>query len=218
MEIFHYSGHANSDVLQLEGNNAHAEGFAKLLEIVAPSVQLVFLNGCSSYGHVKRLFEKNCKTVIATSCPIGDMKATEFSTKFYDGLSQGFSIETAFDFAASYVSTKYQIETQKTRGIGEADVKDKDILPWGLYTNDSLDAAQSSVKWVLPRYQHIPFTPPPPGDYEVNKDIHQIVEEMAKHVPALSAFIQQSKRASWMQIPTNVGSNQTIDCQYAHYE
>ena len=58
MEIFHYSGHANSDILQLEGNNAHAEGFAKLLETVAPSVQLVFLNGCSSYGHVKRLFEK----------------------------------------------------------------------------------------------------------------------------------------------------------------
>lgn len=203
MQIFHYSGHANSDILELEGNNAHAEGFAKLLEIVAPSVQLVFLNGCSSYGHVKRLFEKNCKTVIATSCPIGDMKATEFSTKFYEGLAIGYSIETAFDFASSFVSTKYQIETKKTRGIGEADVAEKDVLPWGLYTNDKIDAAQTSAKWELPRYQHIAAPRVVDANYEVNQDIHQIVEEMAKHVPALSAFIQQSKRASWMQIPMN---------------
>jgi hypothetical protein len=203
MQIFHYSGHADSDVLLLEDNAAHADGFAKLLETVAPSVQLVFLNGCSSYGHVKRLFEKKCKTVIATSCPIGDMKATEFSTKFYEGLAIGYSIETAFDFAASFVSTKYQIETQKTRGIGEANAKDKDVLPWGLYTNDAIDAAQTSSKWELPRYQHMEAPRVVDANYEVNQDIHQIVIEMAKFVPELSAFIQQPKRASWMQIPMN---------------
>jgi hypothetical protein len=207
MQIFHYSGHANSDILQLEGSNAHAEGFAKLLETVAPSVQLVFLNGCSSYGHVKRLFEKNCKTVIATSCPIGDIKATEFSTKFYEGLANGYSIETAFDFAAAYVGTKYQINAQKTRGIGEAaTAKDSDALPWGLYTNDKHDAALSSVKWELPRYQNIESPRPVGLNYEVNQDIHQIVEEMSKLYPEikeLSESLLKSKRHSWLQIPTN---------------
>jgi hypothetical protein len=203
MEIFHYSGHANSDILKFEGNDAHADGFAKLLETVAPSVQLVFLNGCSSYGHVKRLFEKNCKTVIATTCPIGDLKATEFSTKFYEGLAIGYAIETAFDYAAAYVSTKYQIDAKKTRGIGIANAKDSDALPWGLYTNDALDAAQTSVKWVLPRYQRVEAPRVVDANYEVNQDIHQIVEEMSKFMPALSVFMAQSKRASWMQIPMN---------------
>jgi hypothetical protein len=203
MQIFHYSGHANSDVLKFESHDAHAEGFAKLLELVAPSVQLVFLNGCSSYGHVKRLFDKNCKTVIATSCPIGDMKATEFSTKFYEGLTIGYTIETAFDYAASFVSTKFQIDAKKTRGIGIANAKDEDVLPWGLYTNDALDEAQSSVKWVLPRYQHVESPTGENAGYEVNQDIHEIVIEMSKYLPMLSALTQQPKRYSWQEIPKN---------------
>ena len=203
MQIFHYSGHAESEFLLLEGNAAHADGFAKLLETVAPSVQLVFLNGCSTYGHVKKLFEKKCKTVIATSCPIGDIKATEFSTKFYEGLAIGYSIESAFDFAASYVSAKYQTVTQKLRGLGLAAAQEKDVLPWGLYTNDAVDAAQSSSKWEMPRYQYVESPRIVAADYEVNQDIHQIVQEMAAFVPVLSTYIQQSKRASWMQIPIN---------------
>ena len=54
--IFHYSGHATSTKLCLEDEEANAFGIARMLATQArSSLQLVYLNGCSTREHVQKL-------------------------------------------------------------------------------------------------------------------------------------------------------------------
>jgi hypothetical protein len=104
--IFHYGGHANGNMLQLEGGRGSAGGIAKLLG-QQQSLKLVFLNGCATKNQVKQLHQAGVPAVIATSVKINDAKATIFSTAFYLSLAQGRGIEEAFDAASSLLETKY---------------------------------------------------------------------------------------------------------------
>lgn len=86
LRIFLYSGHAGRDKLLLEGQAANAEGIAYLLG-QCPNLQLVFLNGCSTKGQVYSLLQKGIPVVIATSAPVEDKKANEFSSRFFQALN-----------------------------------------------------------------------------------------------------------------------------------
>ncbi len=86
--LFHFSGHAGSSVLHLEDSSARAIGIAQLLSR-CPQLQLIFLNGCSTLEHIQLLRANGSKAaIIATSTPVDDTIATQFSTAFYRALSQ----------------------------------------------------------------------------------------------------------------------------------
>ena len=84
--IFHYGGHANGTHLQLEKGKGDARGLATLMGEQS-NLKLVFLNGCSSKGQVKALFEAGVKAVIATSVPIQDRNAVRVAEQFYQALA-----------------------------------------------------------------------------------------------------------------------------------
>ena len=138
--IFHYSGHASGQHLQLEGSTANADGLAKLIAS-APNIQLVILNGCASYGQVETLLELGVKAVIATTVAIGDNKAKEFSEQFYNAIGEYKGIQQAFKQAIGFLETKYSSIEEATskpkKGLKLRKKSEKqDALPWGLYYED----------------------------------------------------------------------------------
>ena len=104
--IFHYGGHADGSMLQLEGGQGSAGGLAKLLG-QQKSLKLVFLNGCATKSQVSQLHKAGVPAVIATSVKINDTKATLFATAFYQSLAKGQGIEQAFDAASALLETKF---------------------------------------------------------------------------------------------------------------
>lgn len=141
--IFHYGGHANSEALLLQNVKTFFKPLAEeLLHRNAESLQLVFLNGCSTFGHVQTLFDLGVPVVIASSAPIDDKGAMQLATRFYGNLAQGDGIETAYKSAANYVkgsSTEARFrnlgDIQSWRAIGFRE-KESAEFPWGLYVRD----------------------------------------------------------------------------------
>jgi hypothetical protein len=158
--LFHYGGHASGSHLQLEGNtgteNANAQGLADLMGL-QEGLQLVFLNGCATYGQVEALLDAGVKSVIATSIAVNDVKATEFAEQFYRALAKQASIGQAFRVAKSFLTTKYNdnslIEVKKQKGLQLKRTPKKENsaseMPWGLYTRD-----ETSLNWKLPTMAH----------------------------------------------------------------
>lgn len=176
--IFHYGGHAGGQGLRLEEGNAHASGLAEFFSQQKDSLQLVFLNGCSTLPQVQRLMDLGVRAVIATSCPIQDAKAVDFAKEFYRWLSANRSIGRAFESASAAIRTKYEDQEAPAiieyRGIKLRQEKD-DALPWGLYVNEK---HKTVLNWRLPMN--------PPGrragllnkDYEVNQYLLYVLEAM----------------------------------------
>lgn len=61
--MFHYAGHANDITLQLDNGNGAVGGIAKLLG-QQTSLKLVFLSGCATAAHVKRLHDAGVPAVV----------------------------------------------------------------------------------------------------------------------------------------------------------
>ncbi|MEM7102249.1 MAG: hypothetical protein AAF502_03885 [Bacteroidota bacterium] len=149
LEVFMYSGHAERDGLFLEDDKANAQGIAQLLAL-CPKLKLVILNGCSTKGQVDELLKLETNpVVIATSAPVGDFAATQFSTTFFQSMSDQFSsIEEAFKAGIAAAQTKRDstIDFQDHRGgfdLDEAMPKDQSL--WGLYSK-----SETNLQWKLP--------------------------------------------------------------------
>ncbi|MFN0215049.1 MAG: CHAT domain-containing protein [Saprospiraceae bacterium] len=142
--LFHYAGHANSEALLLQNASTFFKPLAEELLARNPeSLELVFLNGCSTYGHVETLFDLGVPAVIASSVPIDDKRAMQLATRFYGNLAQGDSIEAAYKSAANYV--KGSSTESRFRNLGEIHTwrsisfREKDPIaefPWGLYIRE----------------------------------------------------------------------------------
>ncbi len=157
--IFHYAGHANGTALQLEkpggAELAHAGGLAQLMG-QSKGLKLVFLNGCATRDQVKALLDHGVPAIIATSVPIDDSMATEFSEQFYQSLASNKTIGEAFAVASALISSRYgdKREISDFRGIefgtGAAlqSASTPPELNWGLYVHpDHVDVKQ----WQLPQ-------------------------------------------------------------------
>ena len=156
--LFHYGGHASGSELLLNtddggSRSADADGFAELLGNL-PSLQLVFLNGCSTKGQVELLLEKGVKTVIATSAPVQDQMAVDFASRFYQNLAAGETIGDSFDQARKFLKTKYKhgvLSSQESRDVvykNFKNMKSADLLPWGIYHHEG---ATEALNWKLPQ-------------------------------------------------------------------
>jgi CHAT domain/TIR domain len=161
LRVFHFAGHANGEKLLFDAENANGEGVAKLLG-QAPKLKLVFLNGCATKGHVKRLLEAGIPAVIATSAKIEDDSANQFSKYFYeDFASKKRTLGVSFDAAVSsmlVLDSYKKIEIMK-RDTGDSFSSDDDqVAPWGLYINPNVNKEQI-LAWKLEQ-EDIPVVPP----------------------------------------------------------
>ena len=140
MSIFHFSGHANSQLLlfmQADGSPAKVEGskVASLFEKdLAPSLKLVFLNACATKAQVRFFHQAGVAAVIATPNKVLDKDAFNFSDIFYRGLLSGLTLRQAFNdaiFPVSHVLTGGGIH----RGF-ELDFDEISEDKWGLFATD----------------------------------------------------------------------------------
>ncbi|MFN7118298.1 MAG: hypothetical protein ACK4TA_15970 [Saprospiraceae bacterium] len=157
LDVFLYSGHAEKDALLLEDDSARAEGIAQLLG-QCPNLKLIILNGCSTAGQVERLLQlPNQPIVIATSAPVNDFAATQFSIRFFQALSEQFAtIESAFQAGLGAAQMSSQAATRAGRQqLTMTDVKEP---VWGVYYNP---AAESKLAWTLPSAFVLPATAEP---------------------------------------------------------
>ncbi len=184
--IFHYGGHAGHTLIQLEDADAQSAGLSKLLG-EQKSLQLVFLNGCSTRGQVQQLFAQGVKAVIATSVPIEDSKSLSFASAFYKALANKRSIKLAFEFAKATVETNFKnppaIEIFRGLEVLENKEESHDSdMPWGLYINDGKEQV---LEWRLPYYREVGL---PSGmksyinkELKLNKYIVLALDEMCKY-------------------------------------
>lgn len=180
LAIFHFSGHAGSDRLEMSGNAAaFSEGIAQLLS-KCPQLQLVFLNGCSTIGQVADLHEAGVPLVIATSAPIEDLKASTFGARFYQALSDNQSIRQAYELAKAEIMTI----DRKVVFVESRDLvlrrEHKVEATWGLFCKPG---AESAEEWRLPT------TRPVQGETaKPNQGLY------ATFIPALAPFSAEAKK------------------------
>ena len=164
--VFHFGGHANGYQLLLEspegrGAAADAGGLAAFIG-QQQGLKLVFLNGCSTQQQTQGLLDANIPAVISTSRAIDDQVATDFASQFYQGLSGGASIRTAYHEAESAVQTA---KGGNMRGLYFGDEDDPanrleaDRWPWNLYLRDGSAIAD---QWNLPDAVNDPMFGLPP--------------------------------------------------------
>lgn len=151
--LFHYSGHADSNSLLLEGQEANSIGIAQLLT-QCPNLKLVILNGCSTKGQVEALLNEKGETgvpvVIATARPVNDLLATEFAKSFYRAMANHKNIGDAFELAMGTVQTYAQkpimYDNKTSRSVIKRNSKSKGDL-WGIYSRNE---NPKNLEWVLP--------------------------------------------------------------------
>ncbi len=148
LRLFHFSGHAGDTILQLEDGQARGAGIAQLLA-QCPNLRLVFLNGCSTLGHLKLLAEQGVKAaVIATSTPINDQVAARFALNFYGALNYQKPLRDALDEAMKKLQvaedTKLQSLTDRG-GLVQADLPEVSRNQWYFFCPD-----EETARWELP--------------------------------------------------------------------
>lgn len=160
LAVFLYSGHAGRDRLLMTDGTAHAQGLARMLG-QCPRLRLVVLNGCSTDGQVRDLLEAGVPVVVATSAPVDDRRATQFSTRFFEALQQQFSLREAFDMAQAAMLTQYpDLKAEQHRSLGGFDTP-PDTATWGLFFTEK---TAHHADWKLPLTAVLPtvaanFTP-----------------------------------------------------------
>jgi WD40 repeat protein len=158
--IFHFGGHAGGYQLLLESTAgrpelAHGEGLAGFLALQR-SLQLVFLNGCSTQPQVEGLLDSGVPAVIATSESIADAMAMELSARFYSALAGGTTVGEAYAQAVAAVRT---VKGGRTREVSRDSAGATDRWPWELYLKPG---AENVRDWSLPKAAGDPLFGLPP--------------------------------------------------------
>lgn len=139
IKIFHYGGHANSYQLLLESSAgapeyADAKGFARFLAR-QKSLELVFLNACSTQQQTDYLLSEGVPAAIATSAKISDNIATHLAIRFYKSLAAYLPVAQAFQDATDEVRTLYGEKNVRGMYIEEEGMTDPapTQFPWDMY-------------------------------------------------------------------------------------
>lgn len=114
INIFHFSGHSNEEVLQLENDdgspqNASIRAFASLIK-EQNSLRLVFLNSCKSANLANELIKHGIPLVIGTTNNISQGVARDVANEFYLSIASGTSIKTALREAKASVQLEDENE------------------------------------------------------------------------------------------------------------
>lgn len=150
--MFHFGGHADTGHLVLDGfRKLDKVRLGRLLVPKEPSkLQLVFLNGCLSYGHVGLLTAKGVKAIIATNVEVNDTEAVHLASFFYQSFfEQGFTLKAAFEFAEATVQGRNSFPT--IVNPGEMDENQPMPASWTLFVNAKY---QEVLNWTLQDFIH----------------------------------------------------------------
>ncbi len=155
--VFHYGGHADSYKLLLEDSyggpsTAYKEGLASFLG-KRDSLQLVFLNSCSTQQHALELNRNGIPLVVATSQDVHDNTALRLAHRFYNGLGNGFTIDASWSDAKADIITrngKDNIPGMYQDGKMPVD----ETFPWNFYYKEG---AETAGQWNLPDAAHNPL-------------------------------------------------------------
>lgn len=193
LNVFLYSGHAGRDALLLEDQPASAEGVAQLLG-QCPNLKLIVLNGCSTAGQVERLLQlPNHPLVIATSAPVDDYAATQFSICFFQALSEQFdTIDRAFQAGLGAAQLTSQAATRA--GRQQLNVTNTQEPIWGIYYHA---AGEIHLTWTLPTEISLVTI-----DYESNTYlIRNLIDIFAPFNDLAQQIRQDEARGSKRSIP-----------------
>lgn len=177
--LFHFSGHAGPDELQLLGTTAKSLGIQEQLE-QCKNLKLVFLNGCATVAQVDLLQKLTRALVIATYQKVRDKNAAQFAVDFYKVLSYFDTVENAFAFARAGVLA-LDDRLNIPRGIFKNKLEQRiDNSSWGLFGGPYSEASEH---WYLPNrlYRELP------RDYEPNKElVTALLLGLAPYVPGIN--------------------------------
>ena len=148
--VLHYGGHADGYQLLLEtasGSSeiAHGEGLVSFFS-KQESLQLIFLNGCSTQQQAIDLTTAGVPMVIGTSESISDEVATKLAIRFYSSLANGASIGSAWQEAQDEI--KIRKGSGNTRALRRKKYQGPiDHLPWEMLIKKG---AEMALDWNLP--------------------------------------------------------------------
>ena len=152
--IFHYGGHATDFSLLLktasgERQQARSEGLMAFLA-QQKGLQLVFINGCCSKQQAEALRDQGVPLVIGTAQPIDDQAATLLSSRFYESLAAGRTIDQAWKAAQAKVKAEPDAGSgYRAIGSVEAQPDEQRIsFPWDAYYRPG---AALVKEWSLPK-------------------------------------------------------------------
>jgi len=175
--LFHYSGHSGTDFLELEDKKARS-AFLSILMGQQSTLKLVLLNGCSNKKQVVELRQQGVKSIIATSAPIADEKALQFSEYFYQAFVKGVSIDDSFSAAKAKLNNDYPtINLQKRDIVFSLNLDESEAFPWGLYAEENADLAYAMPD-ATPSIENPNFLLPVTLTYpDVNKELVELTFE-----------------------------------------
>lgn len=205
LALFLFSGHAGRDRLFLEDQSAQAEGIASMLG-QCPRLRLVVLNGCSTQGQVARLLAlPNHPAVIATSAPVGDRVATQFSITFFQALcEQSATLEEAFEagVGAARMAAGHPLAVQGSRGF---DLTEEEGPLWGLFVHEGYE---NNLSWKLPGQARAQRqTIPEPNHFLING----LMNSLAPYDQEVRKLLLQEQQV--MALPGAVVQNPAIERQ-----
>ena len=154
--MFHFGGHSKQSHIHLQGTQRLDKiDLARTLEpFNKPTLQLVFLNSCQSYGHVNTIASKGVKAIIATNEKINDVQAALFSNYFYQcffkqestlriafGKAETWAIRNADSLIDRGLGSNGEIFTKKPKisdslqlfNLGELNENEHLSSPWTLF-------------------------------------------------------------------------------------
>jgi len=156
--LVHFAGHATADHLLLEGEGApvaaRARGLVQLLSALE-SLEVVFLNGCSTLSHARRLTGAGVAAVISTGKPVADKEARLFATGFYRELGEGSTVEEAFDHALAAARCFSTVDEPGPRRDLVAQSNDAPPEPAWQFT--VAESGQDARQWSLPSAANNPL-------------------------------------------------------------
>lgn len=121
--IFHYSGHAGGEGIELWNTDASGNSLAYAQDLAAyigsmKTVKMVVLNGCSTMEQIQHFTQAGVPIVVATSRPVQDKIAQAFSSHFYAHLLAGDNLLDAFTKTNHLIGADSDLQTlvQQFRG------------------------------------------------------------------------------------------------------
>lgn len=158
--MFHFGGHADQGNIVLEGMQMIDKIRLSRILSRATKLQLVFLNGCLSYGHVGIMTAKGVKAMIATNVKVNDGEAARIAAFFYKlFFEKGYTLKQAFETAEATISGKNSYVTI----VNPGEIDENQALPsaWTLFVHS---AHKEVIDWTLQDFLPKSSTVKPAGD------------------------------------------------------
>ena len=110
------------------------------------SLELIFLNACSTVQHAEELTNAGIPAVIGTLAEIEDNVAFILAIRFYNGIANGFPLERAWREAESEIQIRLdQSDTRTMYQDGKAGAGER--FPWEIHYKEG---AEKVKEWNLP--------------------------------------------------------------------